>query len=168
MAIPAPHLGWMAGVIDTKGRIRRVDTPHRKNTQLVLQVQTRHPGIVERLCGLTGTKSQQYGAKAQIWERKGCGKHCPEAHIHIDQTLPATSVWHITGAGAAIVLYNLLPYLTSDKEQEKLLRDVYDWLPGEGKRGWHAVKQVIDRLAELGWQIPPQLIKRELEESTAA
>lgn len=159
--IPMNKLGWFAGVIDLKGRARAVNTPSRKNPLLTLRVDSRELPIIRELCSLTGTRATFAPEKhAHEWQRKGCIEHCPEPHVHIDRTMPAMGTWHITGAGAAIVLYNLLPFLLSDRGFTELMDDALAVVPESGP-GRHAIDLSIRRLKDLGWEIPPGLEREE-------
>lgn len=161
-------LAWMAGVIEMKGKIRRVDNPMRKTAQLILQVRSRHLAQIARLCDMTGTTYAQSGARTlQFIDRKGCTEHCPEAHVHVVSDLPAMAAWAVTGAGAAIVLHNLLPYLCETEGMQEWVDEIVGMLPTSG-RGYHAVKTSRERLTALGWTIPDGLIPAEDTEPVGA
>lgn len=157
------QLGWMAGVLETRGKIRRVDNPLRKTVQLILQVQSRHLDVVNRMCELTGVRSQPTAAK-QIADqhRRGCVDHCPEPHFHVTPYLPAMNRWAVTGAGAAIVLHNLMPYLCMVGGMQAVVDEVIAALPAAG-RGRPAVEASIARLRKLGWVIPPGLVPEQVK-----
>lgn len=161
-------LGWMAGVIEMRGKIRRVDNPMRKTAQLILQVRSRHLAQIGRLCDMTGTAYAQSGARTlEFTDRKGCAEHCPEPHVHITSELPAMAAWAVTGAGAAIVLHNLLPYLCESEGMSQWVDEIVEMLPASG-RGYHAVKTSCTRLAALGWAIPEGLLTAEKPAERAA
>ncbi len=155
-------LAWMAAVIEVKGKIKRTDNPMRKTVQLVLYVRTRHFQHVQRLCDLTGVKVNIIPARAlDVRNRRGCVEHCPEAHHHVtDNIVPTMATWAITGAGAAIILHNLLPYFVEVEGVEKIVDEVTEMLPKSG-RGFSAIKATVDRLAALGWTIPDGLVPPE-------
>ena len=151
-------LAWMAGVIEMKGRMKHVANPLRKTAQLVLVVQSRHVVLVERLCEMTGVQMRVQGAKVMEGKsRKGCAEHCPEPHVHVGPELPETAVWAVTGAAAAVVLHNLLPYLCRQDGLPEWIDGVVTMLP-KGGRGFTAVKNAVDRLAGLGWAVPEGLL----------
>lgn len=158
--LPVGRLAWAAGVVETRGKIRRVDNPMRKSAQVILQVRTRHLDIVTRLCELTGSTPQWYEPKTiEDKNRRGCAEHCPEPHIHIAPYLPATGTWAVTGAGAVIVLHNLLPYLCTTTGMQTFMDEVVDGLPDTG-RGRYAIELSVARLRRLGWAIPAELEAR--------
>ena len=159
--LPPNKLGWMAGVIDLKGVWLRKRNQQRATVQIVLAVESRHMGIIRELGGLTGTAPAFKKAQPLAdFMRKGCTEHCPEAHIHINEymrdgaTLPATARWTITGAGAAIILHNLMPFFMIDKDYQEIYQELLDAtvLTGQG-RGM--VISAIRRLHSLGWDLPP-------------
>lgn len=154
--IPIHDLGWMAGVIDLKGRILVKQNKMRKTRQIVLAVESAERPVIKRLARMTGT-NPEYMAQRPLkdWMRRGCNDHCPEAHIHIhdEREMPPMSRWTITGAGAATVLTTLLPFLATDRGWEDLIKEVLDNTPLTGQ-GATAVLGSLNRLRELGWDLP--------------
>lgn len=156
------RLAWAAGVIETRGKVRRVDNLQRKTVQLILQVQTRHVHIVERLCALTGVEPRIHEARQiRAGDRRGCVEHCPEAHVHLGVQMPRMAMWAVTGVGAAIVLHNVAPFLhpsTSLSVVDEILDTApipADWRkPGRGAR---AIWVTVNRLRTIGWTIPEPL-----------
>lgn len=146
---------WMAGVIETRGKIRFTNDATRKTNQLVLQVRLSNTAIVSRLCELTGTALDEQQAKTiEYTDRRACTLHCPEAHIHVlTSEIPEHAVWSISGAGAAIVLTNLEPHFEATDGAGAVADNIYAGLPTAG-RGRSAVDQTIIRLFRLGWKIP--------------
>lgn len=160
MRINLPSKAWMAGVLETRGKIRFTNDPSRKTNQLVLQVRTSHLGVVERMCALTGCRFAVEHVKAIVTaDRRPCTEHCTEAHSHVVREVPEHAVWSISGAGAAIVLTNLAPFLVTDGPAMLAVADnILANLPTSG-RGRHAVDMVILRLKKLGWKIPEQAME---------
>lgn len=156
--IPANKLGWMAGVVDLKGRVKMLNPPSRnRRPMLSVYVESREMAVIRELCSLTGTRPSVAPEKdAGAWDRKGCSQHCPEPHIHVNTTMPAVGRWHVTGAGAAIVLYNLLPFLLSDRGFTELMDKAISACPKSGQ-GRHAIDTTINRLEALSWEIPDGL-----------
>lgn len=151
------QLGWIAGIIEARGKIRKTSNPLRKSTQILLQVQTRHLDIAARLGKLTGVKVRYVESKRiNKGDRKACAEHCPEAHVHVEPWIPAMGVWAVTGGAAAVVLHNVMPYLSSIEERQTIVDEIVGSLPTQG-RGFHAVKTSVDRLRRLGWEIPPAM-----------
>lgn len=156
-----PQLGWMAGILDMKGRIRRTSSAYRKTPLRILYVESTRLDIVRRLCELTATKPE-YSVK-KIFEstdanRKACIEHCPEPHVHVTKSMPRIGRWHVTGVGAAIVLHSLIPYLVNDNGMWNLPHEIYGSITPKGQ-GRHAIDLAIKRLADAGWEIPPQVGK---------
>lgn len=157
--IPVNKLGWMAGVLDLKGRIVRKNNKKRATQQLVLMVDTKELFIVRELSSLTGTRPESLAkVNTKDWMRRGCSEHCPEAHIHVGdeelmKMMPAHARWTITGAAGAVVVYNLQPYLMSDRGFIEFMDESLENSPLVGQ-GSAAVFQSLRRLAELGWEMP--------------
>jgi hypothetical protein len=146
----------MAGVIETRGKIKHVKNALRRSPQLVLQVQSRHITVVERLCALTGVRSRITESKTiEAGDRRGCIEHCPEPHVHMAAEMPRMAVWAITGVGASIVLHNLAPYMDPDLDLS-VIEEIIAAAPMEG-RGAAAVADTTLRLVRLGWTLPDSL-----------
>jgi hypothetical protein len=174
--IPDHVLGWMAAVIDLRGKIIRKKNRSRATPQLVLMVETRHYAIVKELGRYTGTSPELRDKMRNMpeWMRKGCTEHCPQPHIHVgdrngyEWQMPAVTRWTITGAGAAVVLANLMPFLRREQGFEELVQEIAtNVIPlTEGTtQGLAAVQRQVQRLHDLGWTIPEafQLFLRDQE-----
>jgi hypothetical protein len=152
----------MAGVLETRGKIRRVDNPLRKTIQLILQLQNRNVHIPERMAALTGVKIRVTEAREiTVGERRGCVEHCPEAHVHLGAHLPRMAVWAITGVGASVVLHNLAPYMHPATDLS-VVDDYIDGLtlPADWAKpgpGMYAIWETVNRLRTIGWEIPEPL-----------
>lgn len=165
---------WVAGVIDLKGHVYIKKNPQRAADaqQIVLSVETSVSEIIERLTELTGTNPEwkPHRNLKEEWLRRGCGEHCPDAHVHVREvSMPDVAKWSVTGAALAIVLWNLRDYITTDREpwgwiMQRCLTQLK--MTGQGSS---AIKQTARRLDGLGWDLPPvmrQLVPRELEAVT--
>lgn len=157
--ITKDELGWVAGIIDVKGHIVKKNNQTRNTPQVVLYVETKILPIIQRLNELTGTKSD-LKAERPIREfmRKRCSQHCPGNHIHIteqDLSMPSVARWTITGAGLAIILQNVLPFLVDKRNYPELVVDVIEQTKMSG-RGSTAALVSIRRLANLGWKLPKE------------
>ncbi len=157
--LTVPDMAWMAGVIDMKGRTRRVTSPSRATPLCVLQVESQHLPVLRRLAKLTGTRLEVSPAKElPVSLRRQCSEHCPDAHQHVHPVMPEIGRWHVSGAGAAIVLVNLMPYFGTDNTARvDFVSQVINQIPARG-RGRHAVNLTIARLGRLGWDVPPKLV----------
>lgn len=162
MSIPIQKLGWIAGVIDLKGRIVEKNNKARKTRQLVMVVDTKELLVIRELCSLTGTKVELKGRQnVKEWMRRSCIEHCPEPHIHVPDEgpehgeMPAVARWTLTGAGAAVVLHNVLPFLLTDRPFQEMYEEILSTTPLVGQ-GSGATLAAINRLKSLGWEIPEE------------
>lgn len=161
--ISEAKLGWMAAVLELRSAVVRKANKMRATPQLVLRVESTNIAVVNELCRLTGTKVDPHdGRSLKDWMQRGCIQHCPEAHVHhLEQRVPPqSSIWTITGAGAAVVLHNLMPYLVSANEDLAALMDEATEnmvLTGQGSG---QVRKAILRLSRLGWELPPVMLEK--------
>lgn len=154
--------GWVAGIVDFQGHVQVKRNQQRAagSEQVTVYVSTSIAGIPERLCALTGTApiAKHDHRLKEEWLRRGCSEHCPEAHVHMREVnMPLNTIWSCTGAAAAIVLWNIRRYMTTDHEP-------WDWaiaqvmsqlrLTGPGSA---AIIGAARRLHSLGWKLPPVL-----------
>jgi hypothetical protein len=167
--IPAPKLGWMAGIVDLKGRLIYKANRSRATPQVVLMVETREYPIIKTLGVLTGTKAEFKKAQPlKEFMRRGCSDHCPDAHVHVsdDREMPQTARWTITGAGMVVILTNLMPYLTIDRGYTEAIEQVQGATALEGQ-GSGTVMMSLQRLQSLDWELPDkytEALRRHLGE----
>lgn len=162
MTIPIQKLGWVAGVLDLKGRVVTKKNKQRATPQFVLMVETKDMAVIRELCSLTGTRVE---AKAERrlpeWMRRPCAEHCPEKHEHVhandarpyDWKMPPMGRWTATGAAAAVILYNVLPFSLANLGLEVALQALVDQATLTGQ-GSGATIAAIRRMKELGWELP--------------
>lgn len=158
MITPA-KLGWMAGIIDLKGRVYIKQNQQRSTRQIVLMVESRLPGIVREFSRLTGTNPESRMDKPlKEFMRRSCNEHCPEAHVHVndDRVMPSVHRWTITGTGLAVILESLMPILTEDKGFPELQQEILEGMDMEG-RGSASVLSTLNRLMALGWPMPARV-----------
>lgn len=165
-----PHdFGWIAGTLDLKGVVVRKNNKGRKTPQIVLLVETKERSVVKRLAKYTGTDPAQQTQRKikEEWSRRGCVEHCPAQHVHIQEvSMPPISRWQVTGSSLAVVVYNVMPYLT-DCDKTRKMRDAMEeigstiTLEGQGRA---AIDAAIKRLTNLGWDIPSYLLAEPQEE----
>lgn len=157
MAIPVNRLGWMAGVIDLKGKLLIKRNKQRATAQHVLVVQSKEAGVVSELSKMTGTKPEMVTTSPlPDFMRRNCSQHCPEAHVHVSETLtsmPQMGRWSCTGAAMVVVLDNLLPYLVVDRGWEEVIEKIEDTTT-LSSHGSGAVLASLRRLRDLGWVLP--------------
>ena len=150
---------WVAGVFDLKLLVIRKNNKTRATPQLVLAVETKNEEIVRGLSALTGTRPEVQRAKdTPGFMRKGCDEHCPHPHVHVNDrgyawSMPAVARWTITGAAAAVVLFNLLPYMRRPRNLPELMDEMFDYTRLHGQ-GWGATRASLQRLMKLGWAMP--------------
>lgn len=154
-------LGWVAGVIEAKARITIKRNKMRVTPQVVLVVDKVDPAIVDKLCTLTGVEQDTKPKKTpKEWMRHPCVEHCPEPHQHVGEhewEMPQTYTWALTGFAAAVLLWNIQPYMTpSAGAYRSMMREVFDMVAYTG-HGSGAVKKAARRMMDLGWQLPPEV-----------
>lgn len=158
-ALDIRDLAWVAGVLDMKGTVLHKKNKQRRTPQIVLYVETKNYGVVRALAKLTGTEPElQERRESPEWMRKGCAEHCPDRHFHVsepnyEQSMPAIGRWTITGAAAAVVIYNVLPYTRTNRKLEDYMHEMLDTSATSGQ-GWGATKKALRRLRDLGWALP--------------
>lgn len=157
VGITAKDLGWMAGVIDLKGRIVLKSNQTRVTKQAVLTVQTGEMGVIRRLGDLTGTAPEVMKAKPlKDFMRKNCIAHCPEAHVHSgteDLMMPTSARWTITGAGLVVVLFSLVDMMATDRGFAEIMEATMAVTTIQGP-GAGQVRAQLRRLRGLGWALP--------------
>ena len=155
--IPAPQLGWMAGIIDLKGRLLRKNNQRRATSQIVLAVESKEVAIVRGLSRLTGTSPEmQERRPLREWMRTGCTEHCPEPHVHVSRDglfMPHMARWTITGAAMVVILDNVLPFLMVDRGYREAMAEVVANTKFVGQ-GSGATVAALQRLKDLGWEMP--------------
>jgi hypothetical protein len=163
--IPSVKLAWAAAVLDMKGTIIIKSNKTRATPQIVLMVESTHVGVVAELGRLTGSTIEPKEARFRpAWMRRGCITHCPEPDIEYPEQpdyLPAQTRWTVTGAAAAIVLHNVIPYMVTDKGMQTALDEILGNVNLQGRSG-NSARQAVARLAGLGWVLPP-LIARQAD-----
>jgi hypothetical protein len=157
VAISQRDLGWMAGVLDLKGRISLKSNQTRATKQAVLAVQTGEIAVIRRLGDLTGTSPEVMRAKPlKDFMRKNCSTHCPEKHSHVlydELTMPSSARWTITGAGLVVVLHSLIDYLSTDRGFVEIMNATMAVTTIQGP-GAGQVRAQLRRLRGLGWELP--------------
>jgi hypothetical protein len=150
-------LAWAAAIVESQGKIRLSKNLQRSTDALIMQMQSSRIPLVERLAAMTGSKVQYSAPKTIELDRRACVDHCTDPHVHVVAEIPAMALWAITGAGAAVVLDNLMPHFVSSTGLQLMVDNVIEGLPQPGMQGWHAIEQVLVRLRKLGWRIPDPL-----------
>jgi hypothetical protein len=160
--IDKAELGWMAAVIDMKGHVIHKNNQTRRTSQLVLMVDIKDARVAQRLAAFTGSRAEVKPRvpPSEAFLRRGCASHCPEAHIHVDETsawqMPEITRWSVTGAAMAVVLLNLAPYMSTFSEYIDDVDEATANMAVSG-RGSGAVRAAVKRLAGLGWRIPKEV-----------
>jgi hypothetical protein len=160
--IPDAKLAWVAAVLDLKGAVIRKNNQTRATPQLVLYVDSKQHGVVRELCQLTGQDAEPHTPRPKKeWMQRGCAEHCPEPDREHSGELPPTSRWTVTGAAAAVILHNVIPFMVTSRgvELEEAMNEMVKNLALTG-RGSGAVFAASRRLADLGWELPLLLAKR--------
>lgn len=168
MPVPREKLAWIAGILDFKGTIIVKVNKQRATPQVVLMVEATNVGVVEELARLTGSVVEPRETRLRPpWMRRGCITHCPEPDVEYPEQpdyLPAQTRWTVTGAAAAIVLHNVIPYMVTDRGMQAALDETLANVNLAGRSG-NSARQAVTRLAELGWPLPPKIAaqRRELQ-----
>lgn len=163
MTISPAEMGWMAAVIDLRGRVYVKTNKQRAedSRQIVLMAESKQASIIRRLSKMTGNKVETMSPRPmKEFMRRGCNEHCPEQHVHIsdDRTMPGITRWTLTGVAMAIVTTALEPYLTEDKGFPEYNEEILAATTLRGQ-GSGAVMATIARLSALGWPLPDVLAK---------
>lgn len=161
MKIRDGDLGWMAAVIDTKGKLSTKNNKKRKTPQVVLRVDTTNKLIAERLCALTGNtpEPREMTPMSPEFLRRGCNEHCPEAHIHVldtERDTPISTKWSVTGTAMGIVIWNLRKYMATYPDYAPYMGLVFRNTVTKGQ-GVGQVRSSVQRLKDLGWRIPARI-----------
>ncbi len=136
-----------------------VDWAHRAEPNLRITVRSKQQALVARLAEMAGTStSSREGGVVDAIARRGCIEHCPEQHIHHETKMPTIFIWEINGVGAAIVLYNIVDIMVTDRDLlVGFMERTLDMAPAPGARGAAMVLKTTLRLRALGWAIPEKL-----------
>lgn len=137
--IAPTDLAYAAALVDNLARLS-ARTVHGTELPQVT-IQGKQPGL-EWLAEITGVAlipvNRQY-------TRHVCSEHCPEAHSPIESR---SRRWHLTGARATVVLWNLDPYLRNPEASREARR-----LVGVGLAAGYKGNVAVD-LTRLGWELP--------------
>lgn len=153
MALGTGDLAWVAGVIDMKGKLVRKRNKNRVTPQVVLWVESRDGSIVRGLSQLTGTNPELMNPEFASFNRRGCVEHCPDEHVHVAEFSIQTARWTISGLALGVLLWNVLPYVRSDKPWKETMEELFSLSVVAG-RGSGATVKALNRLSGLGWDIP--------------
>lgn len=160
MTIAPQKLGWLAAIIDLKGKVIFKNNKQRATRQIVLMVESKEVAIIKAIGDMTGTNPEYLTERrTPDFVRRGCIEHCPEKHIHAlrleqgETNFPPLARWTITGAGAAIILHNVAPHLVVNHDYYAIMVEILTNAPTYGQ-GSGAVNRTIRRLASLGWELP--------------
>lgn len=139
-ALTPERLAYVAGVVDARAHIEVTNRHGRPQPRL--SVTTRRRPLLDHLAALTGTN---VSVDDRGYERRGCGEHCAEPHVHV---VRQSAKWRVDCGRATVVLYNVLPLLVSqvDDARRALLAGLDAWPPARGNTG--------AQMAALGWPIP--------------
>lgn len=133
-------LSYVAGVIDSRAHIEVLNR-HGK-PQPRLSVTTKRLGLLNHLATLTGTK---VSVDERGYEKKGCGEHCDQAHIHVARQ---SAKWRVDCLRATIVLHNVLPMLVDRRLDASAALTV-------GLESYPAARgDTAKQMVKLGWDLP--------------
>jgi len=138
MTLATEEIAWCGGIIDALGLIRLRETDAGSQLPSVY-VSTPNLPIAQRLADLTGIKVVTVN---RDYKRMGCGKHCTEAHLHVQSV---TARWSLTGARARAFLVAVRPYLFFKAADADAVI--------EATRDAPSKPRTTQKMAELGWPI---------------
>lgn len=153
---------WMAGIFDLKARLAHKNNQQRRTRQTIMYVETKEITVVRRLCELTGTDVESRDSKPlSEFVRRSCSIHCPEAHVHVDNTfsMPNMARWTITGASLVVVHHNLYPYMRVDRGYIEAVREILETQSMTGRGSAQMIAGIM-RLQALGWLVPPTYLEQ--------
>jgi hypothetical protein len=138
VTLPVRDLAYAAALVDTLAvlNVREVGPSG-------LPMVTIHSKYQPALAWLGERTQSKITTVKRDYQRASCADHCPEAHIHI---VSESGRWQVSGVKATIVLHNLLPFL---RVQDETARTLIEAGKSIGYKG-----QVVQRMKELGWEIP--------------
>jgi hypothetical protein len=172
MITPA-KLGWMAAIIDLRGRVYVKANATRATRQITLQVLSKETRVVQEMCRLTGVKAEANVSRPlKDFMRRGCAEHCPEQHVHVsdaadERVMPETRKWVVTGVAMAVVINAIKPYMAFDHDWDGYVDEIMSNVDIQG-RGGRAVATVVNRLITLGWPMPERVMELLEKEAMAA
>jgi hypothetical protein len=149
---------WVAGILDLRALTFQVKSGKAKRKYLELQVSTLEPRIAARLYKLSGREFRPSNTHRypNEWMKRACSEHCQQFHVQYESLRPMHQ-WQVRGTAAAIIMWNVLPYMThTDLGFRELIAEVFARTPYHGKPG-NAPRAVIRRLHKVGWKMPPQI-----------
>jgi hypothetical protein len=162
--ITLAEIGWVAGIIDLKGRIAVKNNATRNTPQVILYVESKNHEVVRRLARDTGMRPEPKTERPlKDFMRRSCSVHCPSDHVHVgsknidELSLPSLMRWTITGAGIVVIMHSVLPYLTLANQIKfnDLCAQIKAYTPITGP-GSGAVLSTIRRLYFAGWPLPQE------------
>lgn len=139
MIHPPTDLAYVAALVDN---LARLSVRTMSGTDLPqVTIQGRHPSL-PWLAEVTGVALVPVNRQ---YTRHVCTEHCPDAHSPIESS---SRRWHLTGARATVVLWNLDPFLRNP-EVSREARRLVDVGRAAGRKGTTDAD-----LARLGWELP--------------
>lgn len=172
-------LGWLAGIIDLKGRVQYRNNSSRATRQITLAIDSKNYAVIHKLSALIGTKPNMRPARPpREWMQRPCTEHCPEKHVAHQHTvapdvtgaMPQMGRWGVSGAAMAVVLYNVIPYLLEWDTWTTYMHEAMDNAALDGQGSGMTIAS-LRRLHDLGWDLPPRFgeaLKERGESATPA
>lgn len=151
-------LGWVAGILDLKGKVYRLTARQGGRIQYSLCVTDRNVPLIRQLCHLTGVRGQDHdGGRERAPEhwRRACDLHCPQEHVHVKPP-GSTLRWGLRGAGALIVIDAVLPFCRIQRDAFAEVRpEIASQINAQINPGKSGI--ATRRMADMGWAIPEEL-----------
>lgn len=151
-------LGWVAGILDLQGgTAQKTNRSRQSGRQGILYVESKNLQVIAKLARLTGSEPEPRTPRIKNeYIRRPCTEHCNDSHSHSDEYefRPRTR-WCISGAGAAVVLHSVMPYMRTDRGFREFQRYLITNTPFEGQ-AVGVIKKQLRRLTNLGWVLLPE------------
>ena len=140
LLVETSWLPYFAGVVDARGHIE-LNSRHG-HPQPRVRVTTRRRELLEWLAARTGTTVVE---DSRGYNRKLCGEHCSEQHVHVARQ---SAQWTVDSSRATVVLYAIQPYVIAQAAEVRraLLSGLERFPPAHG--------DVPRQMAGLGWPLP--------------
>lgn len=138
-----PDLAYIAAVIDTKARIKKLYLP----TGVVLPVvhlSCPDLQLLQYLGDITGITPF---ITRRTYKRHRCNEHCPDDHQ--DHVISESARWSVSGVKATILLAAIQPFIRFQKPEVDQAINLGLDAPFKAAK--------LKEMEKLGWSIPPEL-----------
>ena len=165
--ITEADLSWFAGVLDLRAMAIQTKAKEGRKAKFELIVQVYDHRIMDRLRSLTGlAPGKPRVREPKEWMQRSCTEHCSQSHV--SHSLRPQYQWQLRGISAAIVMYNVLPYMAHDDLGfAGIIGSIFLNTPLKGNTA-NAPRAAIKRLSQAGWEIPAEILDAVIPTGDAA